>query len=241
MVSQSRFVCGPSNDWDRVFYTYDARTGNLLASSNKYTYHGIPMRRVPGTDDFVTVSVGTSPSDFYLHTVWANGQASYINESPYHGAFSATTTFAFDGAPPTHLVNSGGLLLKLYDTGCSGDASFASSTCFLKDGALGTLTGSQYFAAMDSDATGTVYALVDPSTDTFSSDRCTKGCLLQRIDVAARTVLSQTIVQLKAAAIVAFRHDAVARAAVVGFVVGTGSYYVSSDPYPGYRVLVITY
>ena len=241
MVGQSRFVCGPSNDWDRVFYTYDAKTGKLLASSKQYTYHGIPMRRVPGTDDFVTVSVGTSPSDFYLHTVLGSGEASYINESPYHGAFAATMTFAFDGDPPTHLINSSGLLLKIYDTGCTGDASSFSSGCFVKDGALGTLTGNQYFAAMDSDAAGIVCALVDPSSGSFSSDLCTKGCLLQKIRVADRTVVSQSNVQLKAASIVAFHHDAIANAAVVGYVVGTGSYYSPSDSYPGYRVFVMPY
>jgi hypothetical protein len=40
---------------------------------------------------------------------------------------------------------------------------------------------------------------------------------------------------------VAFRHDPIGNAAVVGYIVGTGSYYFASDPYPGYRVTVLPY
>ena len=62
LVSDHRFICGPSNDWDRIFYTYDAQTGAFVASSEKYTYNGIPMHHIPGTVDSVTVTVGSSPS-----------------------------------------------------------------------------------------------------------------------------------------------------------------------------------
>jgi hypothetical protein len=241
LVSRDRFVCGPSNDWDRIFYTYDARTGALLATSNAYTYNGIPMRRVPGTDDFITVTSDLSPSDFHLYTVLSNGQVSYVNESPYHGDFSVTTTYAFDGSPPTHLITSAGLLLKIYDTGCTVDASSFTSTCFVKDGALGTLSGNQYFVSMDSDAAGTIFGLVDPSTSYALSGPCAQGCLLERVDVAARTILSQSIAHLGIARSVAFRHDPIGNAAVVGYIVGTGSYYFASDPYPGYRVTVLPY
>ncbi len=57
----------------------------------------------------------------------------------------------------------------------------------------------------------------------------------------AASCCSQSIVQVKAAAIVAFRNDPVAKSAVIGYIVGTGSYYFSSDPYPGYRVTVVPY
>jgi hypothetical protein len=241
LVSGNRFVCGPANDWDRIFYTYDTKSGALLASSNQYTYNGIPMRRVPGTDDFITVTDNLSPSDFHLYTVSSSDEVIYINESPYHGDFSVTTTYAFDGSPPVHLITSAGLILKIYDSNCNGDASSFSSTCFVKDGALGTLSGSQYFVAMDSDPSGKLFGLVDPSTSFVLSGPCASGCLLESVDVADRIVLSQAIVHLSMARVVAFRYDAIANAAVVGYIVGNGSYYFASDPYPGYRVSVLPY
>lgn len=241
LVSGNRFVCGPSNDWDRVFYTYDTKSGALLASSRKYTYNGIPMRGVPGTDDFITVTVDLSPSDFHLYTVLPSAQVSYINESPYHGDFSITNTYAFDGAPPMHLITAAGLILRIYDNGCLGDASSFTSTCFVKDGALGTLSGSQYFVAMDSGPSGRLFGLVDPSSDILLNGPCAKGCLLESIDVAARTILTQSVVHLTMASVVAFRYDPVAKAAVVGYVNGTGSYYFRSDPYPGYHVASIPF
>ena len=242
LVSQGRFVCGPSNDWDRVFYTYDTASGKLLASSTKYTYNGIPMRRVPGTDDFITVTTDMSPSDFHLYTVDATtGQVVYINESPYHGDFGITSTYAFDGSPPTHLITHAGLILKIYDANCKGDANSFTTGCFVKDGALGTLSGSQYFAAMDSNPSGKVFGLVDPASDYGLDGPCAKSCLLESVDVVGRNVLTQSVVHLSASSIVAFRYDAVANAAVVGYVVGTTSYYFPSDPYPGYKVTVMPF
>lgn len=111
----------------------------------------------------------------------------------------------------------------------------------MKDGAIGTLSGSQYFAAMDSDASGRLFALVDPSSDAFLYGPCANGCLLESIDVAARTILSQSVVHLAMAEVVAFRYDPIGNAAVIGYINGTGDYYFASDPYPGYRVAVIAY
>jgi hypothetical protein len=238
LAKNQRFVCGPENDWDRVFYTYDANSGQLLASSNKYTYKGVPMRRVPGTDDFVTVSVYSSPSDFYLYSLLESGEASFVNESPYHGDFRATGVYAFHGEPPTHLVTDEGLLLKIYGPGCTASESSFTSECFVKDGTLGTLSGAQLFLGMDSDAAGRLYGLVDASPDYFDSS-CTDGCLVQTIDIASRTVLTQSVYDLDVGAIVAVRHDPVAAALVAGFRVG-GSYSFD-DPYPGHEVRLLHY
>jgi hypothetical protein len=241
LVSQNRFVCGPANDWDRVFYTYDTMTGALLASSAKYTYNGIPMRRVPGTDDFVAVTVDSSPSDFHLYSVTSTGQVAYINESPYHGDFSVTNTYAFDGSPPVHLITSGGLLLKIYDTDCSVKTNSFTSKCFVKDGNVGALSGSQFFAAMDSDAAGVLYGLVDPTGD-YSDGPCAKSCMLETIDVASRTIMTSSVVRLPMAAVVAFKHDAATNSVVVAYVYGTGRYYYWSDEeYPGYGISVVHY
>jgi hypothetical protein len=242
LVSQNRFVCGPANDWDRVFYTYDTTTGALLASSKKYTYNGIPMRRVPGTDDFVAVSVDSSPSDFHLYSVTETGQVAYINESPYHGDFSVTNTYAFDGAPPVHLITSGGLMLKIYDTDCSVKTNSFTSKCFVKDGNVGALTGSQFFEAMDSDAAGVLYALVDPTGEYYGDVPCAKSCLLEKIEVASRTIMSSSVFRLPMARVIAFRYDAASNSVVVGYVYGTSGYDPwIDDVYPGYGISVVHY
>src|SRR6478609_1423198 len=47
MVSGGHFICGPNVDWDRVLYTYDATTGDLLKTSEAVTYEGVPMVPLP--------------------------------------------------------------------------------------------------------------------------------------------------------------------------------------------------
>lgn len=231
-----------ANDWDRIFYTYDAVSGALVASSDPYTYNGIPMRRVPGTDDFVTVTVDSSPSDFHLYSVLESGETVFVNESPYHGDFGAEDVYAFFGAPATHLVTHEGLMLKIYGAGChSGETSFTSE-CFVKDGALGTLSGAQRFLGMDSDAAGFLYGLVNASSQSgFYAPVCTSGCLVQKIDIGARVVLTQKIYDMNIGAVVATRHDPAAGALLVGFRIGDGEYYFPGDPYPGHQVRLLPY
>jgi hypothetical protein len=237
LVGGGRFVCGPSNDWDRVFYTYDIETGALLASSNTYTYNGIPMRRVPGTDDFVTVTVDSSPSDFHLYSVVESGEPVFVNESPYHGDFGVTSVYAFNANPATHLITHGGLMLHIYGDGCTAGSSF-SSECFVKDGDLGTLTGAQSFAAMENGSDGKLYGVV-ATNQSYFDPICPENCLLQRIDVATRTVEAQSVIALGAGAIVALRMDPISGSVVVGYELSGRRFY--DDPYPGYRVVLISF
>ncbi len=199
-VNDGRLICGPANDWDRVFYTYDAASGKLLASSQKYTYNGIPMRRVPSLNAFVTVSVDSSPSDFHLYTVGADNAAKFENESPYHGDFPIDDSYAFDGSPPTHLITAYGLRLK-FAVGCG-----TSNTCFVKDGALGTLSGAQRFVALDGDGK-TLVAIVDTSGSSYyvPGQSTAANYLLQTIDLPSRTVTGQRVINLPAGAPLAFQ------------------------------------
>lgn len=191
MVSGPRFVCGPENDWDRIFYTYDALSGTLMGTSAPYTYNGTPMRRVPGTDDFVTVTIGLSPSDFHLYTA-IEDPVEYINESPYHGDFAATLVHAFVGVPATHVVNSQGIMLRIYGGGCVPGSPFESE-CFVKDGELGTLPADVYgFVDLREGADGYLYGLVDPDQGFGIDPPCEQtACELQRIDPESRTIVSK--------------------------------------------------
>lgn len=186
IVSGHRFVCGPANDWDRVFYTYDLQTGAQLASSDEYTYNGIPMRRVPGTDYFVTVTVGSSPSDFHLYQVASDHKAVYIGESPYHGDISATMVFAFDQGS-VHLINRLGTMLKIVGQNCNNSMA---SDCFVKDGVLGTLKAKEHFLALVDDGAGTLFSLTRSDSNSWDAP-CGSGCAVQKIDVANRTIASQ--------------------------------------------------
>jgi hypothetical protein len=240
MSSGNRFVCGPENDWQRVFYTYDVLTATALATSEEYTYNGIPMRRVPGTDDFVTVSVGTSPSDFFLYRVGADSAVTYINESPYHGDFPALQIFAFAGNPATHLVTHEGLMLEIYGPACTFEAGPFDSECFVQDGAVGTLKESERFVGMDTDAAGNLYGFVVPEWSSGSESLCTTGCKAQRLDVATHTVVSEALYATDLGAVVAARHDPTSDALVLGYRL-SGSYYHEDDRYPGYRVSILPY
>ena len=152
------------------------------------------MRRVPGRDAFITVSVGSSPSDFYYHRVGLDGTASaYITETPYHGAFSVTDVYAFAGAPATHLVTNEGRLLSLETCHDGAPGSWDLPGCLVNDGALGTLRSGETFLALESGHDGRLYGLVTPRNDGFFEPVCTASapCRIQRIDVGARRIMSE--------------------------------------------------
>jgi len=237
-VGGDRVICGSASDWQRSFYAYSSKTGaKILATLMSETYHGIPMRRVTGKDDFVTVSIGTSPSDFFLHTVDSSSKVIYVSDSPYHGDFAVSLAYTLQGNPAHHLVTEQGLLLNIYDVNCK--AGLGSPQCFVKDGMLGTLFGTQRFIGMDNDGTNYVYALVDDASSTSFYRRCANGCFAQRINGDQKVVEAQKRYDVDVGAIIATRHDATANALIVGFR-KSGSFSVG-DPYPGYRVELLTY
>jgi hypothetical protein len=189
LVSCGRFVCGPANDWNRIFYTYDLASGVELAKSSPYTYNGTPMTRVPGREAFITVTTNLSPSDFHFYRVDSGGAAVFTAESPYHGDFPITNTYAFRGRPATHLVNSDGRFLKL--TGCATAVSNPATDCLVQDGTLGTLKTSEYFAGMETGGDGYLYGVVT-TAPSWGSPICAAGCRVQRVDMTTRTIASET-------------------------------------------------
>ncbi len=192
IVDAHRFVCGPENDWDRVFTTIDLDTGTIVGESMPYTYNGIPMRRVPGTSDFVTVTTGSSPSDFHLYELGARGEAVFVNESPYHGDIVATDVYAFDGTPATHVINSVGTMLRIRGAGCVSGNSFTSE-CFVRDGDLGVLPVGAFYAAMTDDGAGRVFTVRGSGSGSFFDAICTAdaACIIEQVDVSRRALVER--------------------------------------------------
>jgi len=234
IVGGNRFVCGPFDDTNRVFSTYDLDARAAIAQSDSYVYDGIPMRRVPGRDSFVTVDVNLSPSDFHLFDVDSTGKASYVNESPYHGDFPVTLTYAFDATPAARVIQETGLILEIYGSAASPCTSAFPSSCFVKDGALGTLRGAEYFAALTEGGDGTVIGLVAPDR---TQEGCQAGCSLQTIDIAARSAsVITTYTPMGAGKIVVARSaPSPARTLYVGYDLG------GTGAGRGYRVEAIRY
>ncbi|MGV3623039.1 MAG: hypothetical protein ACO1OB_19625 [Archangium sp.] len=212
IVSSARFVCGPANDWDRIFSVFDLNTATLMRRGpEKYTYNGIPMRLVPGTDDFVTVTTSSSPSDFHLYRTLTgtvtDGGVMFMGESPYHGDFAATTSYAFDQSPAQHLITSEGLMLRIYLANCKPNTGYQGA-CFERNGELGTLPNNKMYLSMTEGVSGTVYGIVDQgSSNSYFDPDCENGCAAQRIDVAARVVRGQTNFTAKVERVIGLRYD----------------------------------
>lgn len=233
VVSGHRFVCGPFNDWDRIFSVFDLTTGALLRHGpEQFTYHGLPMRLVPGTDDFITVTVNSSPSDFYLYRVDAAPDAGITSygDSPYHGAFPVDEAYAFDAVPPQHVINSTGIMLTIYTPGCV--PMLWSGGCFVRDGELGTLPAGSHFVAMTEGPAGVIYAVVEGSTS-YGNARCAQGCDVQRIDVGARVVRSSVPWTGSIGKVVRARYDAFRQQLLLGYLGAGGSY----GTYQGFRIV----
>lgn len=236
------FVCGPSNDWDRIFYTYDVKGLKAIGrSTQKFTYHGRPMRRVAGTDYFITVTTDLSPSDFYLYKVLPGGtDVVYVNESPYHGDFAATTTYAFNATPATHLINVSGLMLRIFGDGCDLQHNSFTSGCFVKDGTLGLLPTGRSYLALANDATGRLFAVTNEGTQNYGylSPLCPGGCNVQRIDVATRAVVTQRSHLMASRRFIALRPDTSCKMVALGYELATST---SSSDYGGYQIDLLEY
>lgn len=66
------------------------------------------------------------------------------------------------------------------------------------------------------------------------------GCSVQRIAAVERVITSQKVYDLDLGAVVATRHDALSNSLILGFR-RAGAYSATTDPYPGYRVELLSY
>ncbi len=236
IVSGPRFVCGPAADWDRVFYVHELPSGRRLSSAGRFTYEGTPMRRVPGRDDFTTVTTNLSPSDIYLKRVTAENTVVSFRDSPYHGDFPVTEAYAFVGDPATHVVTVTGNLLQIYVPGCDTPDGGFRGTCFTLDGTIGTLRTGERFVAMTEVDASTIAALVDPAGSTFDGP-CMSGCAAQRIDVPGRTVSSARMHAIPSMQRVIFaHHDPYGDRMLLGY--STGDRFGTAT---GHRLLMLAY
>ncbi len=189
MITGHRFVCMPGSGGG-VLYTYDGETGDLLATSGSISRVGLPVRTVPGSDQLVGVS-GGSPRDYHLFEVDANDVPFYVADSIYHGDIYVGYEYGFVGEPErTHLVAPEGEMLNF----AGADCNVEDRQCFLKDGNLGTLPGdAAKYVGLSDEQNGEVFALVSPSGDVFDGP-CANSCILQRVEVATRSVLATKVV-----------------------------------------------
>ena len=191
MMSKHRFVCGPNEDWDRIFYTYDVPSGVEVSRSAKYTYEGIPMVKVPGADWFVTVTLNLSPSDFYMKRLEGT-KATVVSyrDSPYHGDFAASLRFAFVGNPATDLIQEEGHILSMAPD-CGGGGYGSTTACFLKHGEIGVLGAKERFIAMTQENDGVhIDGVITTSTDYFNRSCSGSNCTLVRINATTRSITS---------------------------------------------------
>jgi hypothetical protein len=238
LITGKRFVCGQKADWDRIFYVYDLTTSKLLSASpkaNNYTYRGIPMRAVPGTNTFLTVSTAVSPKDFNLFSVDANQAVIWEGESPYHGDFPISEVYAFGGSPVSHVIAPDGTILRI-----SGDPNPQGSIPrFIKDGNLGLSRSDEPPAVGLDQAGGQVYALmpkIGPGGP-IEEDEKTFTLELRRVNLEQRTVESSRALTLARASVLSFKHDPTLDRAWVVF---DDNAQFTIDP-KGYRIQLLDY
>jgi hypothetical protein len=204
LVSGHRLVC--NSDWSGTndyFTVYSTTTGVALSRSAHFLYGGFGAWRVAGTDDFISLFPG-SPGYSQRFSVGADDRVTFRSadySSPY-----GLAGHAFDGTPALHVLSGFGRWLTV-------DAAHCSSSCFAPDGDLGTLApGEMLFASVDNGA-GNVIAAVLPS-----SGDCTRGCVVQRVDIAGRRVIATASITTPYGAPVVQTYDPVDDALMMGIV-----------------------
>ena len=192
LVSKQRVVCGNGNDTSRVYRVYDLTSGALDGTSRVFIYKGLPMRRVPGADRFVTVS-NNSPTSLSLFEVSGDGQVLYVASTSFGAAVSEV--YGFDADPATHVITQRGAQLDIATPECSempsSDAESRPVPCFVPDGGLGASVAGDLFLAMTNVAE-TLYALVDRAQATAD----VRDYWLLRVDVPSRSLVSQRALTL---------------------------------------------
>jgi hypothetical protein len=231
LVSGARVVCRVESPYT-TFHTYDPSSGQLVASSAEHAHHGLTMRRVPATDDFVTIAPlsGSQRERLFLHRVLEDGDAYFLDES---ARGYVRTAFAFVGTPASHVVTQDGIFLKIYGESCTPEADDLERQCLVEDGSLAGVVEEPRFAALDQDGQGTLYALL-----TGSGYGCSQGCVAQKIDWIRKAVLMEKPVAplTLIGPFLAARYDGVSDGLVVGGHVQGGAPGIG-----GYRVLLIPY
>jgi hypothetical protein len=223
-------LCGNEDTFDHVFYAYDLVSGALVKTTPAASaYQGVSMRAVPGTSDFVSTRDGSSPNDFYLYSTNAAGDVASHGDSQYHGDFRVSMVFTFEGNPATHLITEEGLRLSIYAEGCMAGTAF-NQACFVRDGQLGTLRGSEHFVGLDQGADGKIYGLADPAAYN-TRPLCSQGCLAQRLDPVERVIEAETLYSVSAENIVAVRYDETSSRLVVGRQLTATEYRVEALAY----------
>ena len=185
-----RLVCGPENDWQRVYSTIDLVDGGIVAQSQPFTYKGMKLMRVPGRAEFVAFSNASSPS---LHLFEVPGDVPvYVNRWPYHGDVPLSSVNAFSALPSTHVITASGRLLRIRGEGC-GVPGTRWPLCFELDGDLGVLPIGATYVALTHHVGGHVFGLrsSDPSRTVEPVCSAEVGCILDRVDVAARRLVER--------------------------------------------------
>lgn len=90
-------VCGPGDDWQRVFYTYEIRTPKLAARSQAVTYEGIAMQSVPGRPWFLTKEK--------LFALDDKGEAKERSRIGFSSTPEVIPPLVFAGDPATHAID----------------------------------------------------------------------------------------------------------------------------------------
>jgi hypothetical protein len=192
IASQGRALCQthtePTNSF-MTMSTWSIETGTMLASVDLDP--SLPalssLRRVPNND--AAIGVGSVLS---LYLLDAGGNPRFVNTSLLDEYFDGIFAFYGDGLPgstPVHVVLPSGSMLNVFGSGCLTIPGPSATGCFLKDGELGTVRGSQSVLALADDGGGQLYALT-ASGDAAFPIACDGGCRVQHIDAASRRVVS---------------------------------------------------
>jgi hypothetical protein len=238
MVSGSRVVCAGQANFPTKLYTFNAMTGVAIQTASVSTQVNGYLRHVLGKDDLVAAQQSTS--GFTLLRIDASSMVSTMGSSPFQHMYKASSVFAFTGNPADHIITEDGLFANIYAPMC--DPSFTTSAqCFVQDGALGTLRGTEKFIGLDgADGAGKAYALVDTPMSSFDTRHCVGGCAVESIDVVMRIAQTKKSYSLELGQVVAARHDATSNGLVVGYAKPGASSSVGT-PYPGFRVELLSY
>jgi len=167
-ADNDRVVCGPSNDWERIFYTYEVTTPALVARSQGFTYEGIPMRAVPGRPWFLTPDA--------LFALDATGAATQRLDLSFSTSAQPILPLTFAGNPATFAVDRTGKVFQLQPT-CQPSCFVAAGTwtsTFLGGSVIDGPDGSVLLPGVTGAeridiATGTVVSAGQVSTDTFAN------------------------------------------------------------------------
>ena len=200
LLERDVLACSSLGLQSPILYLFDLEHGALGGLTTRNVVSEFHVGSIPGHEEFLGIAARVSPRRFDLYE--RDGlDPSREGRSPHGSDVVMSPHYAFVGDPATHLITADGTFLRIFsaDPGCGNDSPIAPGPeCFVKDDELGSPpSGISQYLDLQQTNDGVLFVLFPTEPVEAGASACRDApCILRKIDLESRTVLSEVEVEL---------------------------------------------